>query len=246
MFVSQTRDKVAELLAAGLRLGEIARQLDLAPQTISYHAKQIRDGAVDERHRTPTVVELDESARHRPTRELVRELLAEGHSRADIARSLGITKSTVSFHARRLGAEIDETCARRYDWQAVQRYHDEGHGMRDCAARFGFCRASWHAARRRGDLVTRPACMTVEELFVAGTHRSRHNLKLRLLDGGLKAPACEVCGIDEWLGSPLSLALHHRNGDRLDNRLQNLELLCPNCHSQTENFSGRNGRRRSA
>jgi 5-methylcytosine-specific restriction endonuclease McrA len=39
------------------------------------------------------------------------------------------------------------------------------------------------------------------------------------------------------------MALHHINGDRLDNRLENLELLCPNCHSQTETFAGRNGRR---
>jgi predicted HNH restriction endonuclease len=39
------------------------------------------------------------------------------------------------------------------------------------------------------------------------------------------------------------MALHHVNGDGRDNRLENLQLLCPNCHSQTENFSGR-GRRR--
>jgi hypothetical protein len=39
---------------------------------------------------------------------------------------------------------------------------------------------------------------------------------------------------------PLAISLHHRNGDRLDNRLDNLEFLCPNCHSQTENYAGRN------
>jgi 5-methylcytosine-specific restriction endonuclease McrA len=40
------------------------------------------------------------------------------------------------------------------------------------------------------------------------------------------------------------VALHHINGDRLDNRLENLQLLCPNCHSQTSTYSGRNGHRR--
>jgi 5-methylcytosine-specific restriction endonuclease McrA len=40
------------------------------------------------------------------------------------------------------------------------------------------------------------------------------------------------------------MQLHHVNGDGLDNRLENLELLCANCHSQTETYGGRNGHRR--
>ena len=71
----------------------------------------------------------------------------------------------------------------------------------------------------------------------------RTHLKRRLLNEGLKRNRCEVCGITEWLGRPLSMALHHVNGDGRDNRLENLQLLCPNCHSQTENFAGK-GRRR--
>ena len=71
---------------------------------------------------------------------------------------------------------------------------------------------------------------------------ARGNLKRRLIVNGLKEPRCERCGIDAWLGEALTLALHHINGDNRDDRLENLSLLCPNCHSQTDNFAGRNRR----
>jgi Zn finger protein HypA/HybF involved in hydrogenase expression len=82
--------------------------------------------------------------------------------------------------------------------------------------------------------------MPVEQLLLG--RRNRSHVKARLLRLGLKASRCDACGIADWLGEPLSLCLHHVNGDRHDNRLENLRLLCPNCHSQTENFSGRNRR----
>lgn len=170
-------------------------------------------------------------------------MLTQGMSRATIAKTLGLSKSTVSYHARRLGHPVDERGARRYDWPDVQRYYDEGHSVRDCITRFGFSRQTWHAAVQRGAIVPRAHPMPLERLLVADTYRSRHNVKLRLLGEGLKANRCEECGLTEWLGRPLSMALHHVNGDGRDNRLENLQLLCPNCHSQTDNYSGR-GRRR--
>jgi hypothetical protein len=61
--------------------------------------------------------------------------------------------------------------------------------------------------------------MPLENLLVADTYRSRHNVKLRLLGEGVKENRCEVCGLTEWLDAPLSMALHRVNGDGLDNRL---------------------------
>ena len=177
------------------------------------------------------------------TRARVAALLALGQSRGEIARELGLSKSTVSYHARRLGAPVDERAARRYDWAAVQAYYDEGHSVRQCQKVFGFSRQTWHAAAGRGAVTPRPHGMRLDELLVAGTYRGRQNLKLRLLRARLKANRCECCGIAGWRGRPLSMALHHVNGDNHDNRLENLQLLCPNCHSQTDNFAGRrNGR----
>lgn len=60
-------------------------------------------------------------------------------------------------------------------------------------------------------------------------------IKRRLLNG-YKKYKCECCGISEWNGKPIILQLHHINRNRRDDRLENLQLLCPNCHSQTDNF----------
>ena len=50
---------------------------------------------------------------------------------------------------------------------------------------------------------------------------------------------CENCGLSEWQNKPIPLEIHHLNGNNTDNRLENLQLLCPNCHAQTEFYRGR-------
>ncbi|MEO8395241.1 MAG: hypothetical protein ABI700_19745 [Chloroflexota bacterium] len=51
---------------------------------------------------------------------------------------------------------------------------------------------------------------------------------------------CEECNLVEWRGKPLALELHHLDGDTDNNSADNLKLLCPNCHSQTETFRQKN------
>ena len=73
---------------------------------------------------------------------------------------------------------------------------------------------------------------------------STAGLRKRLITAGLKLPICEHCGLDTWRGERLPLALDHVNGDTRDNRIENLRVLCPNCHSLTDTWCGRkNGRR---
>ena len=55
----------------------------------------------------------------------------------------------------------------------------------------------------------------------------------------LRGHKCQNCGLEEWLNSPIALECHHINGDNTDNRDENLLLLCPNCHAQTENYRNR-------
>ncbi|MBO7435913.1 HNH endonuclease [bacterium] len=50
---------------------------------------------------------------------------------------------------------------------------------------------------------------------------------------------CEKCGLETWQGQPIPLEIHHINGINTDNRLENLQLLCPNCHALTNNYRGR-------
>lgn len=130
---------------------------------------------------------------------------------------------------------------RRYDWAAVQAYYDKGHSYRQCRAKFGFCASSWEKARARGEIVTRSRGMPIQELLARPS--DRRNVKLRLLRAGLLGGGCSECGITEWRGRRLSLHLDHVNGVHNDHRLENLRLLCPNCHSQTETYGGRNVRR---
>lgn len=239
--MAKTRDTIAELLSAGWSPRAIADHLGLAGTTVSYHIERLRDPPA---MRHPRNVDMNDFRSKVRTRERVAELLERGLSRLETARQLGLSKATVSYHARRLGLPVDERCARRYDWDAIQRYYDEGHSVRDCVRAFGFSHDTWSSAKKRGAIVTRTQKMPSDHLFVLGQPRNRGNLKRRMLSEGLRPNLCSMCGLSGWLGRPLSMALHHVNGDRLDNRLENLELLCPNCHSQTDTYSGRNGHRR--
>lgn len=77
--------------------------------------------------------------------------------------------------------------------------------------------------------------LSLEEILVEDTPiKNNNNLKKKLFKAGLKKEECEVCGYKE------NLELHHINGDNCDNRIENLQILCPNCHAKTDTFRGLN------
>ena len=97
--------------------------------------------------------------------------------------------------------------------------------------------------RKGSTTPVRPA-RPLHEVLVVGPITSSAHLRQRLLGAGRKRWCCEACGRHEWEGSAIPLELDHVNGDRNDNRLENLRLVCPNCHAQTPTYRGRNiGRR---
>jgi len=75
---------------------------------------------------------------------------------------------------------------------------------------------------------------------VVGRRVQSNNLKERLIREGLKKRICELCERKDWNGRPIPLELDHVNGRRDDNRLENLRIVCPNCHAQTSTYRGRN------
>lgn len=71
-----------------------------------------------------------------------------------------------------------------------------------------------------------------------------HSLRLLLIETGERKAKCEQCGRKTWNGEAIPLELHHVDGDKLNNLLENLMILCPNCHAQTPNHAGKGKRRK--
>jgi hypothetical protein len=67
-----------------------------------------------------------------------------------------------------------------------------------------------------------------------------HKLKNRLIKEGYFDRKCYGCGRTKWEGQDIPIELEHKNGNRFDNRIENLTILCPNCHALTKTYRGKN------
>ncbi|MBR4977846.1 MAG: HNH endonuclease [Bacteroidales bacterium] len=86
--------------------------------------------------------------------------------------------------------------------------------------------------------------ISIDKILVKESTFQSYKLKNRLLNEGLKSHICECCGLKTWQDKQIPLELHHINGDNRDNRLENLQLLCPNCHALTDSYRGKNNKSR--
>lgn len=97
------------------------------------------------------------------------------------------------------------------------------------------------SAWRRGKPSFYNHTQSLESILVQhSTYVNTMKLKKKLLQAGIFQHRCMACQLDAWLSQPIPLELHHVNGDRMDHRLENLQLLCPNCHALTPTYRARN------
>lgn len=81
---------------------------------------------------------------------------------------------------------------------------------------------------------------TIDEHLSNGSTTQSSKLKHILIKNGLKLNKCEICGIEDWNGKPLNMQLHHIDGNPKNNTIENLQILCPNCHAQTDGYCSSN------
>jgi hypothetical protein len=139
----------------------------------------------------------------RYTKELLAPVVRESKSWADVCRAVGVKLST--------GAQSHLT--RRAKGFGLDSSHFTG--------------MLWSKGKKL------PPKRAIEDyLTVNSMQIGSDALRRRLIRGGLKEKRCETCGLSEWLGKELPLHLDHVNRDHFDNRIENLQILCPNCHAQ--------------
>ena len=104
-----------------------------------------------------------------------------------------------------------------------------------------FTGMAWNRGMRGIGVVRIPTT----KVLVKGSLFQSYKLKQRLFKEGLKSPHCEQCGWAKRTETGhLPLEVDHINGDRTDHRLENLRILCPNCHSLTPSYRYRRGKKK--
>lgn len=175
----------------------------------------------------------------------IEQLLRQGLSYTEIQQVTGLSKATISYHAKKHGLQKIEHA--EYDWKAIQKDIDQGLHTQNIKDKYGI---SWNVIDTavRNGMITSPKKKnkhTKQNCFTIQSKTNRATLKKIILKEGLLPNRCAICEMEpKWNNSDLVFVLDHINGVNNDNRLENLRLLCPNCNSQTETFSGRNLKRK--
>lgn len=178
--------------------------------------------------------------------EQVVELLLAETSYSEIALKLGISKSTISYHAKRIGVSKPQ---HRIDWGAVREAYAGGASYAECCRIFNTTSATLWKASIRGEFTPRPTGgiarkKSLQEAIESYTgvrgSGARQKIRQKIIETGIIDYRCAVCGIVEWQGKPLTLRLDHIDGDGGNHAIENLRFICSNCDSQQDTYCSKN------
>lgn len=149
------------------------------------------------------------------TEEQLREAVAESFSYAQVLRRIGLQPAGGNYRQLKKYIKIYQ----------LDINHMTGQGW--CVGEHAS-----HLARRN--------TIPLEEILVEDSYYGSSHLRRRLIKENLKEARCEKCSLTTWFAKPIPLQLDHINGVNTDHRFENLRLLCPNCHAQTDTYAGKN------
>lgn len=205
-----TDEQLIEAVALSSTMSEVFRRLGIRPGRYEYLRAHIARLGVDAGH-LPTATPASPRSRLTWTDATMVKVVAASRSVSEVGRRLGYRPSGGIYRML------------------------VGHFRRLGLDTSHFTGQAWARGRTAPGSRRRP----LEDVLVRGSRVGSSDLRRRLVAAGLKDARCEHCGLTEWRGQPLPLALDHINGDHTDNRIDNLRILCPNCHALTDTWCGR-------
>ena len=154
------------------------------------------------------------------TKELLEPIVSSSRSISQVLKKLGLKRTGGNY--RNINQHISRC--------NIDTSHFKGQG---------WAKGETKSTDRSLKKISRKTRTPNKEVFTEGSSFNPSRLKERLIDIGWEYK-CAWCGISEWRGEYIRLHVDHINGEHYDHRLENLRFLCPNCHSQTGTYSGRN------
>lgn len=178
-------------------------------------------------------------------KEKVLKLHEAGYNTKQIAEILGVKSPAISWHKRTLGIPVQIQGSKR-NWESIQSDIDAGLLHREICNKHNISISTLSKAYKKGWVRRSPLIqeLSAEEyanLWVGKRPSAgfANSIRRRLVNDGVWHDECHSCGLTEWLGKPAPLELDHIDGDKTNNTLMNLRLLCRNCHYFTPTWGNK-------